>query len=79
MTKRLIAVFGLLVVAGVLVAATAQAGQKTHKVTNVVVAGWSSGGDEDTLLQQVINVFNSSHSKGSTRRCRSSTPTTHKR
>jgi multiple sugar transport system substrate-binding protein len=61
MTKRLAGVLGLLVVAAVLIAASAQAGQKTHKVTNVTLAGWSSGNDEDTLLQQVVNVFNNTH------------------
>jgi multiple sugar transport system substrate-binding protein len=58
MTKRLVAVLGLLVVAGVLVAATAQAGQKTRKVTNVTFAGWSSGPDEDALDTQMANAFN---------------------
>ena len=62
MTKRLAMVLGLIVVVGALVAASAQAGHKTQKVTNVTVAGWSSGGDEDNLLQQVINVFNQTHS-----------------
>src|SRR5262249_44448351 len=61
MTKRLVAVLGLVVLVGVLIAASAQAGHKTQKVTQVTVAGWSSGGDEDNLLQQVINVFNNSH------------------
>jgi multiple sugar transport system substrate-binding protein len=44
-----------------LIAATAQAGTKAHKVTNVSLAGWSSGPDEDTLLQQVVNQFNTTH------------------
>jgi multiple sugar transport system substrate-binding protein len=61
MTKRLVAVLGLLVLVGALIAASAQAGHKTQKVTDVTVAGWSSGGDEDNLLQQVINVFNKTH------------------
>jgi multiple sugar transport system substrate-binding protein len=61
MTKRLVAVLGLVALAGVLVAASAQAGQKTHKVTNVTLAGWSSGNDEDALLQQVLNKFNQTH------------------
>jgi multiple sugar transport system substrate-binding protein len=61
MTKRLVAVLGLLVVAVVLLAASAQAGQKTQKVTNVTLAGWSSGNDEDALLKQVLNVFNKTH------------------
>jgi len=61
MTKRLAMVLGLVALAVALVAASAQAGHKTHKVTEVTVAGWSSGGDEDNLLQQVINVFNKTH------------------
>jgi len=62
MRKRLVVVvLGLLAVA-VALAATAQAGHKSQKATQVTVAGWSSGGDEDALLQQVINVFNKSHS-----------------
>ena len=59
MTKRLVAVLGLVVLAGVLVAASAQAGQKTHKTVNVTFAGWSSGPDEDALDQQMANKFNS--------------------
>ena len=59
MTKRLAAVLGLLVLAGALVAASAQAGHKTQKVTNVTFAGWSSGPDEDALDQQMANTFNS--------------------
>jgi multiple sugar transport system substrate-binding protein len=49
------------VVAIALIAATAQAGTKSAKVVNVSLAGWSSGPDEDTLLQQVIAKFNSTH------------------
>ena len=44
-----------------LVAAAAQAGTRTAKVTNVSVAGWSSGPDEDALVQQMIAAFNKSH------------------
>ena len=54
MRKRLGVVLGLLV-AVVLLAATAQAGTRGTKVTNVTLAGWSSGPDEDTLLNQVVN------------------------
>ena len=61
MTKRLVAVLGLFALVGALIAASAQAGHKAQKVTDVTVAGWSSGGDEDNLLQQVINVFNKTH------------------
>jgi multiple sugar transport system substrate-binding protein len=43
------------------VAAGAQAGTRTARVTNVTLAGWSSGQDEDTLLQQVVDRFNQTH------------------
>ena len=59
MTKRLAAVLGLVILAVVLVAASAQAGQKTHKTVNLTFAGWSSGPDEDALDQQMANKFNS--------------------
>ena len=58
MTKRFAAVLGLFVLAGVLVAASAQAGHKTQQVTNVTFAGWSSGPDEDALDQQMADKFN---------------------
>ena len=61
MAKRLVLVIGLLG-AVVALAATAQAGLKTQKVTNVTLAGWSSGPDEDALVQQMVNKFNSTHS-----------------
>jgi multiple sugar transport system substrate-binding protein len=61
-TKRLAAVIGLLVLAMVLIVATAaQAGHKTAKVTNVTFAGWSSGADEDALDVQMANAFNKTH------------------
>jgi multiple sugar transport system substrate-binding protein len=60
MTKRLALILGALAVV-VLLAATAQAGMRSQKATQVTIAGWSSGGDEDNLLQQVINVFNKTH------------------
>lgn len=44
-----------------LVATAAQAGTRTAKVTNVSVAGWSSGPDEDALVQQMIAAFNRTH------------------
>ena len=62
MTKRLAAVLGLLVLAVVLAAASAQGGQKTHKATNVTIAGWSSGPDEDKLVEQMVNTYNATHS-----------------
>src|SRR5690348_4037300 len=60
MRKRLGVVLGLLI-AVVLLAATAQAGTRGSKVTTVTLSGWSSGPDEDALLQQVVNNFNTSH------------------
>jgi multiple sugar transport system substrate-binding protein len=62
MRKRgVVVVLGLLL-AAVALAATAQAGHKSQKVTNVTFAGWSSGPDEDALDQQMANAFNASHS-----------------
>jgi multiple sugar transport system substrate-binding protein len=61
MTKRFAMVLGLFALAGVLVAASAQAGHKTQKVTNVTFAGWSSGPDEDALDQQMADKFNATH------------------
>jgi multiple sugar transport system substrate-binding protein len=58
MTKRLAVVLGAVVFAVVMVAASAQAGHKTAKVTNVTFAGWSSGPDEDALDTQMANAFN---------------------
>jgi multiple sugar transport system substrate-binding protein len=60
MTKRLAVVLGVLIFAVVMVAASAQAGHKTQKVTNVTFAGWSSGPDEDALDTQMANAFNNS-------------------
>src|SRR5690348_12776360 len=60
MRKRLGVVLGLLI-AVVLLAATAQAGTRGSKVTTITLSGWSSGPDEDALLQQVVNNFNKSH------------------
>jgi multiple sugar transport system substrate-binding protein len=62
MTKRLAIVLGLAVLAVFLVAASAQAGHKTHKVVNLTFAGWSSGADEDALDQQMADRFNATHS-----------------
>jgi len=54
---------GLLLVLAALCAivATAQAGTRTAKATTVTLSGWSSGPDEDALLQQVVNKFNQTH------------------
>src|SRR6185312_7937820 len=61
MTKRLALVLSLAMLAVVLVAASAQAGHKTHKVVNLTFAGWSSGADEDALDQQMADKFNATH------------------
>lgn len=58
MTKRLAVVLGLLIFTVVMVAASAQAGHKTVKVTNVTFSGWSSGPDEDALDSQMATAFN---------------------
>jgi multiple sugar transport system substrate-binding protein len=61
MRKRFAVILGLLMVAVVLLAASAQAGHKAQKVTsvtNVTFAGWSSGADEDALDQQMADKFN---------------------
>jgi multiple sugar transport system substrate-binding protein len=60
MRKRVGVLLGVLLVLALLVA-SAQAGTKRSHVTNVTLSGWSSGPDEDTLLQQVVNTFNSTH------------------
>jgi multiple sugar transport system substrate-binding protein len=62
MTKRLAVILGLLILAVALVAASAQAGHKTQKVTNVTFAGWSSGNTtEDGLDQKMADAFNRTH------------------
>src|SRR5215467_4564458 len=58
MRKRFVVILGLVMVAVVLLAASAQAEHKTQKVTNVTFAGWSSGPDEDALDTQMANQFN---------------------
>src|SRR5689334_16111651 len=50
-----------LAVAVVLLAASSQAGTRTVKASTVTLSGWSSGADEDALLQQVIAKFESTH------------------
>lgn len=61
MRKTLTLLLGLVAVVA-LVAASAQAGTKRPKVSGTVtLAGWSSGPDEDALLQQVIAAFEKSH------------------
>jgi multiple sugar transport system substrate-binding protein len=60
MRKRFGVLLGLLL-AVVLLAATAQAGTRGPKATTITLSGWSSGPDEDALLQQVVDTFNKSH------------------
>jgi multiple sugar transport system substrate-binding protein len=50
-------VIALLVLAAAVVA-TARAGTKA---TTITLAGWSSGADEDKLLQQIVDTFNKTH------------------
>ena len=54
---------GLLLVLATLcaVVATAQAATRTAKAVTVSLSGWSSGPDEDALLQQVVNEFQKTH------------------
>ena len=62
MTKRLVVVLGLAVLAVILVTASAQAGHKTQKVTNVTFVGAGHRGpDEDALDQQMADKFNATH------------------
>jgi multiple sugar transport system substrate-binding protein len=60
MRKRVGVLLGVLF-ALVLLVASAQAGTKRSHVTTITLSGWSSGQDEDNLLQQVVNKFNSTH------------------
>jgi multiple sugar transport system substrate-binding protein len=60
MRKSLAVLLGLAAVV-VLVATTAQAGTKSTKAVNVSLAGWSSGPDEDALVQQMVDKFNATH------------------
>jgi len=54
---------GLLLVLATLcaVVATAQAATRSAKAITVSLSGWSSGPDEDALLQQVVNEFQKTH------------------
>ena len=58
--RRMAAFVGVVVlaIAVAVVVATAHAGTKT---TTVTLAGWSSGADEDKLLQQIVNQFEKTH------------------
>jgi multiple sugar transport system substrate-binding protein len=60
MRKPLLVLLALAAVVA-LVATAASAGTHKAKVTNVTLAGWSSGPDEDQLLNQVIAKFNATH------------------
>src|SRR3954470_7899968 len=60
--RRYLPYIGLIaVLAIVAAAATAQAGTRAAKATTVTLSGWSSGPDEDALLQQVVGQFNKTH------------------
>jgi len=57
--RRVSAVLAILALAAVaIVVASAHA---STKVTTITLAGWSSGADEDKLLQQIVNQFNKTH------------------
>lgn len=60
MRKPLVVLAALAAVVA-LVAAAAQAGTRKAEVTNVTLAGWSSGPDEDALVQQMVAAFNRTH------------------
>jgi multiple sugar transport system substrate-binding protein len=61
MRKGSLLLLALAAVTVAVLAATAQAKTKTAKVTTVTLSGWSSGADEDNLLQQVVNTFMQTH------------------
>ena len=51
----------LVVAALALVALIVATAQASTKVTTITLSGWSSGPDEDQLLQQIVNTFNKTH------------------
>ena len=52
----------LVVIALVLLAVIAAVGARAStKTTTITLSGWSSGPDEDKLLQQIVNTFEKSH------------------
>jgi multiple sugar transport system substrate-binding protein len=57
--RRVFAVLAIAVL--VVVAAVVASARASTKTTTITLAGWSSGADEDKLLQQIVNVFNQSH------------------
>src|SRR5215471_32425 len=59
--RRYLPYLGLVAAVAFLAAGAAQAGTKTAKTTTVTLSGWSSGPDEDALLQQVIATFEKTH------------------
>jgi multiple sugar transport system substrate-binding protein len=59
--RRSVALFAAAVAAVALVATSAQARTRTAAATTVTLSGWSSGPDEDALLQQVVAAFEQSH------------------
>ncbi|HZR95931.1 MAG TPA: ABC transporter substrate-binding protein [Gaiellaceae bacterium] len=60
MRKRVGVLLGVLI-AVVLLVATAQAGSKRSQVDTVTLSGWSSSPEENDLLQQVVDTFNRTH------------------
>src|SRR5215469_3322678 len=59
--RRALGLLLAFVVAVVILATGAQAGTRGATVANVTLGGWSSGPDEDALLQQVLDKFNQTH------------------
>lgn len=60
---RRVAAVGVLVTSLLaLIAVVVATATASTKVTTVTLSGWSSGPDEDALLQQIVNTFNKTHS-----------------
>ena len=57
--RRVAAILVIAVLA--LVAVIVATAQASTKVTTITLSGWSSGPDEDQLLQQIVNTFNKTH------------------
>src|SRR5690348_7384830 len=62
MRKGSVLLLALVAVAVAMLATTAQAKTKKPAISGTVtLSGWSSGADEDNLLQQVVNTFMKTH------------------
>jgi multiple sugar transport system substrate-binding protein len=61
MRKGVGGLLGVLIAAVALLVATAQAGNARMHATTVTLSGWSSGPDEDKLVQQVVDSYNATH------------------